>query len=102
VRMQALEADRESMRQAIMSMGAEKAQVMLLKEIAQKLCKDATPPVPAAAVAQHGFYKGGNTQPAMTITVRPPRHPALLMQRKLVKKKPSLLAVVVKVISLHS
>ncbi|XP_066359996.1 myosin-binding protein 7-like [Miscanthus floridulus] len=96
-RMQALEADRESMRQAIISMGAEKAQVMLLKEIAQKLCKEAAPPpVPAAAVAQQSFYKGGNTQPAMTVTVRPPRHPPVLMQRKVVKRQPSLFAAVVK------
>lgn len=99
-RMQALEADRESMRQAIISMGAEKAQVMLLKEIAQKLCKEAAPPVPAAPVAQHSFYKGGNTQPAMTVTVRPPRHPPVLMQRKVVKSQPSIFAAVVKVISL--
>ncbi|KAJ1265374.1 hypothetical protein BS78_08G072100 [Paspalum vaginatum] len=95
-RMQALEADRESMRQAIISMGAEKAQVMLLKEIAQKLCKDTAPPVPAATVPQQSFYKGGNTQPAMTVTVRPPRHPPVLMQRKLVKRQPSLFAAVVK------
>ena len=32
-RLQALEADHETMRQAIISMGAEKAQVVLLKEI---------------------------------------------------------------------
>ncbi|EEE53225.1 hypothetical protein OsJ_36123 [Oryza sativa Japonica Group] len=45
-RLQALEPDRETMRQAIVSMGAEKAQVVLLKEIAQQLCKEATPPLP--------------------------------------------------------
>ncbi|CAL4899367.1 unnamed protein product [Urochloa decumbens] len=98
-RMQALEADRESMRQAIISMGAEKAQVLLLKEIAQKLCKDATaPPVaqPAQALAQQSYYKGGNTQPAMTVTVRPPRHPPVLMQRKVVKTQASLFAAVAK------
>jgi hypothetical protein len=101
-RMQALEADRESMRQAIISMGTEKAQVTLLKEIAQKLCKEAAaPPVPAA-VAQQSFYKGGNTQPAMTVTVRPPRHPPVLMQRKVVQRQPSLFAAVVKVIELLS
>ncbi|RCV19165.1 hypothetical protein SETIT_3G362500v2 [Setaria italica] len=93
-RMQALEADRESMRQAIISMGAEKAQVMLLKEIAQKLCKDAAPPAPT--VAQQSFYKGGSTQPAMTVTVRPPRHPPVLMQRKVVKRQTPLFAAVVK------
>ncbi|KAG2241421.1 hypothetical protein Bca52824_096595 [Brassica carinata] len=39
-RMQALEADRESMRQAIVSMRTEKAQMVLLKEIAQHLSKE--------------------------------------------------------------
>ncbi|XP_058105734.1 myosin-binding protein 7-like isoform X2 [Magnolia sinica] len=39
-RLQALEADRESMRQAIISMRTEKAQLVLLKEIAQQLCKE--------------------------------------------------------------
>ncbi|KAG9445227.1 hypothetical protein H6P81_016567 [Aristolochia fimbriata] len=43
MRLQALEADRESMRQAIISMRTEKAQLVLLKEIAQQLCKSATP-----------------------------------------------------------
>ncbi|XP_020255964.1 myosin-binding protein 7 isoform X2 [Asparagus officinalis] len=42
-RLQALEADRESMRQAIISMRTEKAQLLLLKEIAQQLCKEVTP-----------------------------------------------------------
>ncbi|CAN6351741.1 unnamed protein product [Urochloa humidicola] len=97
-RMRALEADRESMRQAIISMGADKARVMLLKEIAQKLCRDAAPPAaqPAQALAQQSFYKGGNTQPAMTVTVRPPRHPPVLMQRKVVKAQASLFAAVAK------
>ncbi|XP_004494287.1 myosin-binding protein 7-like [Cicer arietinum] len=39
-RLQALEADRESMRQAIISMRTDKAQLVLLKEIAQHLCKE--------------------------------------------------------------
>lgn len=43
MRLQALEADREFMRQTIMSMRMEKAQVVLLKEIAQQLCKEAVP-----------------------------------------------------------
>lgn len=43
-RLHALEADRESMRQAIISIGTEKAQVVLLKEIAQNLCKEVSPP----------------------------------------------------------
>ncbi|GLT96304.1 hypothetical protein SLE2022_139380 [Rubroshorea leprosula] len=42
-RLQALEADRESMRQAIMSMRTDKAQLVLLKEIAQHLCKEKSP-----------------------------------------------------------
>ena len=40
MRLQELEADRESMRQAIISMRTDKAQLILLKEIAQELCKD--------------------------------------------------------------
>ncbi|XP_027350358.1 myosin-binding protein 7-like [Abrus precatorius] len=40
MRLQALEADRESMRQAIISMRTDKAQLVLLKEIAQQLCKE--------------------------------------------------------------
>ncbi|KAF8096494.1 hypothetical protein N665_0307s0024 [Sinapis alba] len=43
MRLQALEADRESMRQAIVSMRTEKAQMVLLKEIAQHLSKDIIP-----------------------------------------------------------
>lgn len=43
MRLQALEADRESMRQAIVSMRTDKAQLVLLKEIAQQLCKDMSP-----------------------------------------------------------
>ncbi|XP_044509125.1 myosin-binding protein 7-like isoform X2 [Mangifera indica] len=43
MRLRALEADRESMRQAIMSMRTDKAQMVLLKEIAQHLCKEMTP-----------------------------------------------------------
>lgn len=42
-RMQALEADRESMREAIVSMRTEKAQMVLLKEIAQHLSKEVVP-----------------------------------------------------------
>uniref|UniRef100_A0A5B6ZL07 GTD-binding domain-containing protein n=1 Tax=Davidia involucrata TaxID=16924 RepID=A0A5B6ZL07_DAVIN len=43
MRLQALEADRESMRQAIISMSTDKAQLVLLKEIAQNLCKEMSP-----------------------------------------------------------
>lgn len=45
-RLQALEADRESMRQAIISVGTDKAQLALLKEIAQNLCKEMAPSKP--------------------------------------------------------
>ncbi|KAJ6698503.1 hypothetical protein OIU79_011915 [Salix purpurea] len=43
MRLQALEADRESMRQALISMRTDKAQMVLLKEIAQHLCKEMSP-----------------------------------------------------------
>ncbi|KAI4300617.1 hypothetical protein L6164_033973 [Bauhinia variegata] len=43
MRLHALEADRESMRQAIISMRTDKAQLVLLKEIAQQLCKEGSP-----------------------------------------------------------
>lgn len=43
LRLQALEADRESMRQALISMRTDKAQLVLLKEIAQQFCKDVSP-----------------------------------------------------------
>ncbi|XP_052210089.1 myosin-binding protein 7-like [Diospyros lotus] len=43
MRLQALEADRESMRQALISMRTDKAQLVLLKEIAQNLCKEMSP-----------------------------------------------------------
>ncbi|KAK1310816.1 hypothetical protein QJS10_CPA08g00048 [Acorus calamus] len=40
MRLQALEADRESMKQVIVSMRTDRAQLILLREIAQQLCKD--------------------------------------------------------------
>uniref|UniRef100_A0A7N0V206 GTD-binding domain-containing protein n=2 Tax=Kalanchoe fedtschenkoi TaxID=63787 RepID=A0A7N0V206_KALFE len=43
MRLQALEAERESMRQTLHSMSTDKAQLLLLKEIAQQLCKDMAP-----------------------------------------------------------
>ncbi|XP_058086043.1 myosin-binding protein 7-like [Magnolia sinica] len=43
MRLQALEADRESMRQAIISMRTDKAQLVLLKEIAQHLYQEMSP-----------------------------------------------------------
>ncbi|KAF8665245.1 hypothetical protein HU200_054141 [Digitaria exilis] len=70
-RLQALEADRESMRHAIMSMSDEKAQVVLLREIAQQLCKDAAP------------------FPGVPLKVQPRPQPVVVAQRKVVKKKTS-------------
>ncbi|KAF8398015.1 hypothetical protein HHK36_016941 [Tetracentron sinense] len=43
MRLQVLEADRESMKQAIVSMRTDKAQLILLREIAQHLCKEMPP-----------------------------------------------------------
>ncbi|KAJ4767831.1 hypothetical protein LUZ62_033099 [Rhynchospora pubera] len=40
MRLLALEADRESMRQTLISMGTDKAQMVLLREIAQQICRD--------------------------------------------------------------
>ncbi|XP_039114615.1 myosin-binding protein 7-like isoform X1 [Dioscorea cayenensis subsp. rotundata] len=55
-RLQALEADREYMRQAIMSVSTDKAQMVLLKEIAQQLCKDDMP-VEKKIVKKPSFIK---------------------------------------------
>ncbi|XP_047331452.1 myosin-binding protein 7-like [Impatiens glandulifera] len=43
LRLQALEADRESMRNTIISMRTDKVQLVLLKEIAQHLCNEMSP-----------------------------------------------------------
>ncbi|KAJ4885752.1 hypothetical protein Rs2_25500 [Raphanus sativus] len=43
MRLQALEADRESMKEALLSMRTEKAQMVLLKELAQHLSKEVVP-----------------------------------------------------------
>ncbi|XP_051150682.1 myosin-binding protein 7-like isoform X2 [Andrographis paniculata] len=45
-RVHALEADREIMRQSIASMGSNKAQMVLLKEIAQNWCREMSPAPP--------------------------------------------------------
>ncbi|KAL6893579.1 hypothetical protein ACP4OV_007677 [Aristida adscensionis] len=50
MRLEALEADRESMRQALVAMRTEKAQLVLLREIAQQLAKDGTPAGAGAGV----------------------------------------------------
>lgn len=56
MRLEALEADRESMRQALVAMRTEKAQLVLLREIAQQLAKDGAP-VGAGAGAGPGRRK---------------------------------------------
>ncbi|CAA7403952.1 unnamed protein product [Spirodela intermedia] len=59
MRLQALEADRESMRHAIMSMGTEKAQLVLLKEIAQQFYREAPPsPPPARKLVKKQSFLG--------------------------------------------
>ncbi|OEL34633.1 hypothetical protein BAE44_0004348, partial [Dichanthelium oligosanthes] len=63
-RLQALEADCESMQHAIMSMGDEKAQVVLLREIVQQLCRDAEP------------------FPAVPLKMQPRVQPVVMAQRK--------------------
>jgi hypothetical protein len=73
-RLLVLEADRESMRHAIMSMGDEKAQVILLREVAQQLCRDAAP-FPAPLKAQ------------------PRPQPVVMAQRKVVKRQSSFAKV---------
>jgi hypothetical protein len=75
-RLQALEADRESMRHAIMSMGDEKAQLVLLRETAQQLCRDAVP------------------FPAVPLKVQPRLQPVVVTtQRKVVKKRDSFVKI---------
>lgn len=58
MRLQALEADRESLRQAIVSMQTDKAQMLLLKEIAERLCKQKSPEecMPVRKPARFGFF----------------------------------------------
>ncbi|XP_027365194.1 myosin-binding protein 7-like isoform X2 [Abrus precatorius] len=58
MRLQALEADRESMRQAIISMRTDKAQLVLLKEIAQHLCKDMSP---QRKIARKPYFAGNSS-----------------------------------------
>ncbi|XP_004303392.1 PREDICTED: myosin-binding protein 7-like [Fragaria vesca subsp. vesca] len=55
MRLQALEADRESMRQTMLSMRTDKAQLVLLKEIAQHLYKDMSPDGQVIVNKQSGF-----------------------------------------------
>ncbi|KAL6841588.1 hypothetical protein ACP4OV_028527 [Aristida adscensionis] len=76
-RLYALEADRESMRHAIMSMGDEKAQVVLLREIAQQLCKDAAP------------------FPAVPLKAQTRPQSVVVAQKKVVKRQPFFLKFLV-------
>uniref|UniRef100_A0ACD5WY69 Uncharacterized protein n=1 Tax=Avena sativa TaxID=4498 RepID=A0ACD5WY69_AVESA len=68
-RLQALEADRESMRHAIMSMGADKAQAVMLKDIAQHLCEEAPP------------------LSAVSLKMQPAPQPVVAPERKVVKRQ---------------
>ncbi|WOK98491.1 hypothetical protein Cni_G07203 [Canna indica] len=55
MRLEALEADRETMRQTLISMGTDKTQVVMLKEIAQHLYKDVTSE--KRIIKKHSFLK---------------------------------------------
>uniref|UniRef100_A0ACD6AWJ8 Uncharacterized protein n=1 Tax=Avena sativa TaxID=4498 RepID=A0ACD6AWJ8_AVESA len=68
-RLRALEADRESMRHAIMSMGAEKAQAVMLKDMAQHLCEEAAP------------------LNAVSLKMQPVLQPVVAPERKVVKRQ---------------
>ncbi|XP_047318861.1 myosin-binding protein 7-like [Impatiens glandulifera] len=60
VRLQELEADRESMRQSILSMRTDKAQLVLLKEVAQHLCKDMSPSARTMAASKQSQVHGSS------------------------------------------
>ncbi|XP_051181040.1 myosin-binding protein 7 isoform X2 [Lolium perenne] len=63
-RLQALEADRESMRHAIMSMGPDKAQALMLNDIAHHLCDDDDEaPLNALSFKMHPDRKVVKNQP---------------------------------------
>ncbi|KAK1648676.1 hypothetical protein QYE76_066481 [Lolium multiflorum] len=62
-RLQALEADRESMRHAIMSMGPHKAQALMLNDIAHHLCDDDEAPLNALSFKMHPDRKVVKSQP---------------------------------------
>lgn len=57
-RLQALEADRESLRQIIVSMRTDKAQLVLLKEYAQRLSKETVTTDRRNMVRKMPFFKG--------------------------------------------
>ncbi|KAI4341308.1 hypothetical protein MLD38_026044 [Melastoma candidum] len=58
MRLQALEADRESLKQAIVSMQTDKAQMLLIKEIAQRLCEDMSPQKTKPIVKRQSVFGG--------------------------------------------
>jgi hypothetical protein len=59
MRLEALEADRESMRQALVAMRTEKAQLVLLREIAQQLAMDGAPAGTGAGVVPGVQHSSG-------------------------------------------
>ncbi|CAN6287383.1 unnamed protein product [Urochloa humidicola] len=59
MRLEALEADRESMRQALVAMRTEKAQLVLLREIAQQLAKDGVPAGSGAGMKPGVYHSPG-------------------------------------------
>lgn len=56
-RVQALEADRESLRQTIVSMRTDKAQLVLLKEYAQRLSKETVATSRRNPVSKMPYFK---------------------------------------------
>ncbi|WVZ59954.1 hypothetical protein U9M48_010035, partial [Paspalum notatum var. saurae] len=65
MRLEALEADRESMRQALVAMRTEKAQLVLLREIAQQLAKDGAPVGSAAGTGRGVHHLAGKRTPGI-------------------------------------
>ncbi|KAJ1294365.1 hypothetical protein BS78_01G140800 [Paspalum vaginatum] len=65
MRLEALEADRESMRQALVAMRTEKAQLVLLREIAQQLAKDGAPVGSGAGTGRGVHHLPGKRTPGI-------------------------------------
>jgi hypothetical protein len=78
MRLEALEADRESMRQALVAMRTEKAQLVLLREIAQQLAKDGVP-VGSGAGAGPGVHSS------------PRKHAVGILERRFTEDKKAAL-----------
>ncbi|PWA95471.1 zein-binding domain-containing protein [Artemisia annua] len=73
-RLHALEADRESMRQAIINMRTDKAQLVLLKEIAQNLCKGMSPASRMPVKKQSVFWTFGHSVASFMLWRRKANH----------------------------